>query len=1221
MISLPFSRSLTRRVLPSLVIGMVVSLSAVAQDAPKSPAEDEKPAADTASAPSTAPAETKSDEADVNASPEGETLILSPFEVVSDTRGYFSANTMSGTRLNTRIEDLASSISVVTKEQMSDFAMLDINDIFLYTAGTEGTETYTDLTVDRNGQITDNSQGNPNGANRIRGISSANISYGNFETSGRTPIDPMIIDGVEVSRGPNANVFGLGNPSGTVNQVPSNANTSRNHYTVKARGDSYGGWRSSFDLNRVLIKNKLAVRVNGSTQHDTWQRKPTGFWSKRLDAMVKFQPFSKTKFTFSYMYYYGYGNRPNNTTPRDYVSAWVDAGKPGWDPTTQLITLDGVTYGANASTNPTGIVAGSTIPITDAMFALPQASYETDAVANARRVFSRSGGGFSRSNLFVDQTGVIYWSAPTGNSGATPTTGSTADRLVAANSSTKYVASVVGRFDAQPLFTTTPGVNNQNLYDWSKINLSAIDTFADRTDTYLAQLDQVFISTPVQSLSGSASFFREDAERYRRTPASNSGTSGQTGQLLVDTNLRNLDGTPNPNFGRPFIGVVEPRTTLSPLRWDTYRGQLAYRINLTGEKNWLRWLGLHTISAYYDYKYRINRQYSYRDVMTSDTPWIDAALNPTIARGNQSNNTLPGVPQAGPNVMRLAIRYYVGDANGSNVDYAPTSFQYGNYPFVWGTTGSWHYDPIQLGQVATTDGSGYTANQKQIIKTPGAVVQSHFLNDSIVTTFGVRKDQVYSQWGAYPQLLTGDAAAAAGVNENTAFNYNVIDHWSGNWQYNSGRTTTAGVVLRPFKDLPFVNRWAQTGTGATSLLGDFLRGLSLTFNRSNNFIPQPPAVDLYQNPLPNITGDGTDIGVWVNMFNGKLVIRFNHYVNNQYNARNGDANTLAQRVLRHDIDVGQSDAFKLYTQATNWITAQNPTWNSAQVQAEVFNQIKLDPDRYSALVTDFQNGTLAATNDITGKGNELEINFNPSTYWTITANATDTQAINSNVSSSIQRYINERAPVWLTIVDPTINDSGNPNNNTPTSATTEGFPDLIIPANSWWRHNYGGSQTAQQNFLSFVQAPLEVITETQGKSQPTLSRYSFRLSTNLQLAAVTNRHVWKDIHVGGAIRWQSKQAIGYYGVDYQELLANQLPINHLDPNNPIWEGDQWYFDAFISYRTRFFHNRIGATFQLNVKNIQEPGGLKPIRAFPDGSAYAWRIIDPRQFIFSTTFDY
>lgn len=1211
MISHPLLRTLGRLAPLVLLVGVVGLRPLSAQEAAAKPSEDENtkaaPKVPTAAAVTSAPTSPSPAPAGDSAAEEP-AVMLSPFEVVSDTRGYYSANTMSGTRMNTKIEDLASSITVVTKEQMSDFAMLDINDIFAYSANTEGTETYTDVQVDRNGQITDNSQGNPNNANRVRGIAAANISYGNFEMSGRTPIDPLIIDGVEISRGPNASVFGLGNPSGTVNQVPAVANMSRNHYTVQLRGDSWDGWRTTFDINQYLIKNQLAVRVNGARQHEDWNRKPTGFETKRLDAMVQYRPWERTTIKASYLYYYGYGNRPNNTTPRDYVSAWVGAGKPGWDPTTQYITLNGVVYGADSATTGIGPVSqGYTTPITDAMFSLPQAGFETPAVANARRAFSRSGGQFTRSNLFVDQTGVTYWTAPVATAGNTPTAGSTAVRLVAPDSSTTYVASVAGRFDNQPLFTTTPGVSSKQLYDYSKINLSSIDIFADRTDTYWVQLDQVFLQTPRQNLTVQAAFFREDGERYRRTPASSSGNSGQTGQLFIDANLKNLDGTVNPNFGRPYISVVEPRTTLSPMRWDTYRLEGVYKFDLSHDEGLSKWLGSFTFSAYYDYKYRLNRQYSYRDVMTSNTSWINAALNPSLARGNQQSNSLPNVPQAGPNIMRVAYRYYVGDANGSNVDYAPANFQYGSYPFVWGSAGNFHYDPIQLGQVATTDATGYTANQKQVIKTPGVMLQTHLLDDRVVATGGVREDLVYSQWGTYPQLIGPD---------NTAFNYDVVNHWDNSWRYNSGRTTTAGAVVRPFRDIPFIDRLAQSNSGGLGLLGDFLRGLTFTYNRSNNFIPQPPAVDLQLHSLPNITGNGTDYGFWLNMFGGKVVLRVNRYENNQFNARDGDANTLAQRVLRHDIDAGQGDAFKLYTVVGNMLAQQGQPSGKADILAVM----KMDPARYDALLLAYQNGTLAATNDVKGKGTEIELNFNPTNYLTVSASATETEAINSNVSSSIQDYINERMPVWLTFVDQSINDSGTITNSQPAAATQEGFPNITIPANSWWRHNYGGSQTAQQNFLSFVQAPLEVITETQGKPTATLSRYNFRLATNLQLSGITDRSILKNFSVGGAVRWQSKQAIGYYGLDYQNLLATNQPINHLDPNNPVWEGAQWYFDAFLAYKTKLF-NRFGVTFRLNVKNLQEPGGLKPIRAFPDGTPYAYRIVDPRQFILTTTFDY
>src|SRR5688572_3718919 len=103
------------------------------------------------------------------AKPTEEILQLSPFTVASDTdRGYQALNTLSGTRLNSKLEDLGASISVITKQQMLDTAALDLNDIFLYEASTEGTGNYTQFTPNRNGGVIDGVAGDPARANRIR---------------------------------------------------------------------------------------------------------------------------------------------------------------------------------------------------------------------------------------------------------------------------------------------------------------------------------------------------------------------------------------------------------------------------------------------------------------------------------------------------------------------------------------------------------------------------------------------------------------------------------------------------------------------------------------------------------------------------------------------------------------------------------------------------------------------------------------------------------------------------------------------------------------------------------------------------------------------------------------------------------------------------------------------------------------------------------------------
>lgn len=72
------------------------------------------------------------------ASAGNEVVTLSPFEVdASKSKGYYAENTLAGSRLNTGVADLASSITVVTKQQLQDTGALNINDRFLYEANGE----------------------------------------------------------------------------------------------------------------------------------------------------------------------------------------------------------------------------------------------------------------------------------------------------------------------------------------------------------------------------------------------------------------------------------------------------------------------------------------------------------------------------------------------------------------------------------------------------------------------------------------------------------------------------------------------------------------------------------------------------------------------------------------------------------------------------------------------------------------------------------------------------------------------------------------------------------------------------------------------------------------------------------------------------------------------------------------------------------------------------
>lgn len=1097
-------------------------------------------------------------------SQEAETITLSPFEVRSTATGYFQSNTMSGTRLNSRIEDLGQSITVMTKEQMSDFAMLDVNDVFDYMAGTEGTHTYSDFVVDRTGAVTDNVALDPNNANRIRGIGSANVALNNIPTTGRVPIDPLWVDSIEVSRGPNANIFGLGNAGGTVNQVPATANLTRDFTRFDLRGDDGGGWRSSLDVNRVLFAHKLALRASYAYQHTAFERKPSGEDSRRMSVQATARPFQSTTLSFSWFNYRNASQRPNFTTPRDNISSWIAAGKPAWDPVTRLITLNGVTYGQ-------GMVAGSTTPITT----LP--AYFNNSPSDGRSIFRIGDEGY-------------YWTTPTVTSTTTPLTAVNNNiRLVSTSPVNSYGA-------AQPLFATYSALSDKSLYDWENISLMSANKAWDNVNLYMAQLDQVFLNTPKQNLTAQLTFMREDAKRLENLPLGPASVNGVIGELYADPNTRNLDGTPNPYFGRPYLRSKEPFLRDRPMLWDTYRAQLAYRLDFSRDSGWSKWLGTHQLLGYYEYKDQQNRHYAWRHTATNrDQPWAIDQFNAGIPLANRTTggNRYP----SSNNAMRVYEQYYVGNTSGGGVEYGPPVFPEGvTVPFVWGNTGNFHYDPTTIGWTPSPDGSGGGASIQTVTKTRGATVQSNFLNGKLVTTFGLRQDKVFDHSAPY-STLTPDLLG---------FDYAASNQWNPSWGYAKGSTKTASVVLRPFQDIGFLKNQVSHGSGIAKFLAEAVLGFAPFYNKGDNFIPQGPAYDLFLRPLPNQTGSTKDIGFWMTLLDGKLSIRYTHQKTDQRNKRDGDIATIAQRVLRAD-GLNAADRWALQDRATDWVTQLHPSWTTDQVKAEVAKTMGLTQDQIDQLESAISAGRLSAIQDYVSKGDELEINYNPSTYWTLNASATKTEAVNQNTGSTIEDWIKERMPIWESVEDPRFPDPNRPGHN---------LLWRYISGSAYTAYGYDANNSAATNYVTFVEGPLAVYRQLEGRPRPQLSKYTFKFSTKYRLAGISENKILRNMSVGGSLRWTDKRAIGFLG---KQSLPDR--ITELDTNRPVYSPAETYVDLFVAYRTKLFGDRVRATFQLNAKNIGERGGrLMATQVFPDGTPLAYRIVDPQQFVLSASFE-
>ena len=280
--------------------------------------------------------------------------------------------------------------------------------------------------------------------------------------------------------------------------------------------------------------------------------------------------------------------------------------------------------------------------------------------------------------------------------------------------------------------------------------------------------------------------------------------------------------------------------------------------------------------------------------------------------------------------------------------------------------------------------------------------------------------------------------------------------------------------------------------------------------------------------------------------------------------------------------------------------------------------MQMTREQYTALADNFRAGTLRATNDITAKGTEIEVNINPTSYWTIAANGEEKQSINSNISSTIQEWIDHRMPVWTTIVDlntdpiligETVESQG-------WTAASQTVP-VPNPNHLWWLHRYGtASQSASENLAVNVLGPYSIVKSQEGKSRPSVRRYAFRISTNIKLSGISENSFLKKMSVGGALRWDDKGSIGYYGVE--EFPAT---ITALDGSRPIWDDSRFYLDLNCSYRTKLWSDNVTATFRLNVRNVQEGGRLQGTGAFPNGEIHSYRIVDPRQYILSAAFDF
>jgi len=246
-----------------------------------------------------------------------EVLELTPFVVnVAEDRGYQAQSSLSGSRLKSDLKDMASPVSVFTEQFLLDTAITSTEDLAKYMLSTEY-----DFGEDAGGQNRLFGSAKPL---RMRGLGGGEVTTNFFTNGGNS--DTFSTERIEQARGPNAILFGVGNPGGIINTTSKRAKLNADAGTAAAQIRSYDGFRVEGDYNVVLRPNRLAVRVAavkselGNWRHNTFND------AERYFGTVKWRIADKTELNAEIEHgdISRHGNR--TFTALDGYTLWTNAG-------------------------------------------------------------------------------------------------------------------------------------------------------------------------------------------------------------------------------------------------------------------------------------------------------------------------------------------------------------------------------------------------------------------------------------------------------------------------------------------------------------------------------------------------------------------------------------------------------------------------------------------------------------------------------------------------------------------------------------------------------------------------------------------------------------------------------------------------------------------------------------------------------------------------------
>ncbi|MBX7122161.1 MAG: hypothetical protein K1X42_08520 [Opitutaceae bacterium] len=621
---------------------------------------------------------------------------LSPFVVTTSVdTGYAAEETLAGTRLRTPVRDTPVALSVLTAKLLDDLGATDFRDVLDFVPSTD--VYYTDAAD----PVGNGAAGKDPTTMVVRGFRT-NMQTRNFFTSS-IAADRYIAQEFTFARGPNALLFGIGNPGGGVHIQTNRAHFNDNGGSISALYDTEGSYRTSLDKNFRLIKDRLAARVDLLWEESQTFQTPSERNKRAAYLTVTGHPFNNNKRT-TIVANYERGRRDDVKArpfaPYDNFSTWVANGAPLYDnfvdarPGTvfssttpfmrnesffvNVLSQDYVTpyrTTINQSINgrPYRSFVRSLGPIVNGQ-AVDTNSMMTDFVSlNPLDLLLKKFGG--------DQARLSSWLAALGPARAIPEAFANGPLVI-------------------PMDTFVSGDGERIVQDWNSTTLLLEQRVGDNFDIQVAGYVEDFKSSDLNVLRGSD---------YG---------------IQYDPNLYLPNGAPNPYAGVPYVqnSLFALHNLNDALSYEQ-RMTTQYKLDLNDHKVAGFGLGRYMFSTLFNF-YRNSVEFAQR--------------RPHVT-------SIAGVPTS-PNVQvaanRLHDRYY----------FVPGQPLYVHDPLL----------PLGAGAAYEADWIDAVATRtRTAVDSYAASLQGYLFNDRVVVLGGIRRDMVKT-WSTVQQTYT--PATASGTN-------------------------------------------------------------------------------------------------------------------------------------------------------------------------------------------------------------------------------------------------------------------------------------------------------------------------------------------------------------------------------------------------------------------------------------------------------------------------